>query len=128
MDRYDPLVAPTSRAWFALDEDARIALVRHHHAEAGIDLPAAQLHAVIHVVIENQLLTGVVEVQEAMARLQAEGLDRHDALHAVGQVLVKHIHAVLEGNASSGEPTEAYLADVRGQTRARWLAGRGDTP
>jgi hypothetical protein len=40
-----------------------------------------------HVVVENQVALGeATSVPEALDRLINEGLDRHDAVHAVGSV------------------------------------------
>jgi hypothetical protein len=53
-----------------------------------VRLPNAQLHAVIHVVVENQLALGEEVVVETLARLQREGLGRHDGVHAIGSFLL----------------------------------------
>jgi hypothetical protein len=46
-------------------------------------------HAANHVIVENQLAMGDATVVPAtLARLMQEGLDRHDAIHAIGSVLV----------------------------------------
>lgn len=83
LDEYDPDVAPAAREWLDLDESERMALVLDHHTRARV--PNARLHSAIHVVIENQLALGDPPVVgETLRRLQAEGLGRHDAIHAIG--------------------------------------------
>jgi hypothetical protein len=78
MTSYDPEVLPDAAEWLALDEGERITLVSAYHERNNILLPDAQLHAVIHVVVENQLAMGEATVIETRERLQKEGLGRHD--------------------------------------------------
>src|SRR2546422_10880001 len=84
LDAYDPEPAPSAANWLALDETERIDLVSSYHGRKKIRLPNSQLHAVIHVIVENQLALRESVVVDTLARLQSEGLSRHDALHAVG--------------------------------------------
>jgi hypothetical protein len=58
MQRYDPLKAPDPEAWLALDEQARIELVRDYHRRARIRLPNATVHAVLHAIVETQIGQG----------------------------------------------------------------------
>jgi hypothetical protein len=47
-----------------------------------------KLHAVMHVIIENQVALGdEVPAQRTLRRLMAEGLDRHQGIHAISSVL-----------------------------------------
>jgi hypothetical protein len=88
--RYDALRKPSPEGWLAADEEERLLAVLDYHRE--MDAPHAptpnpRLHASIHVVVENQLAAGdPPEVRETLERLMGEGLDRHEALHALGQV------------------------------------------
>ena len=92
MEAYDPLNAPDPDEWQSMDEDERITLVMEHHRESGVELPNEQLHAVVHVVVENQIALGdEMSAQATLERLMREGLDRHDAIHAVGSVLVDFV-------------------------------------
>ena len=79
--KYDPAVSPDPAEWLALDEGERIALVADYQRHAQIDLPNVNLHAMIHVVVEQQLAGQLEPVVSAFERLQREGLDRHDAVH-----------------------------------------------
>ena len=86
--RYDPFDAPDPAEWLALDEDERIQLVQDYHRRARVRLPNARLHASMHTVVENQIaLGGEIPVRRTVQRLMAEGLDRHEAIHAVAWVL-----------------------------------------
>src|SRR5215813_2177430 len=89
MDHYDPLQAPDPKEWLALDEGERIALADEYHRRAGIRLPKVQIHAAIHATVETQAALGdETPVRRTLDRLVSEGLDRHEAIHAVGSVLV----------------------------------------
>ena len=55
MDKYDPLVAPDPDEWLSLDEQERIILVGDYHDEVGVEVPNEELHAVVHVIVENQI-------------------------------------------------------------------------
>ena len=95
MRHYDPEVEPDPAEWLALDEQERIELVAAHHQAARIKLPNVQLHALTHVIVENQIAEGFETTVRAMARLMNEGLSRHDAVHAVGCVVAEHFFGAL---------------------------------
>ena len=86
MDRYNPELGPDANEWLQLDEDERLIPVEEYHRDARIFLPRKirQLHATIHVVVENQLALNDEPVVRALGRLVKEGLSRHDAVHAIG--------------------------------------------
>ncbi|MGY4511289.1 hypothetical protein [Bradyrhizobium sp. USDA 3650] len=46
------------------------------------------MHAVIHAVVESQIADRELPVRAAAQRLMSEGLDRHEAIHAIRSVLV----------------------------------------
>jgi hypothetical protein len=96
MSRYDPLKAPDSKQWLELDEQERIILVESYHKKARVVLPNHIMHASMHAVVENQLAEGLPVVQETLSRLMADGLDRHDAIHAIASVLAGHIWHLLQ--------------------------------
>lgn len=99
MKAYDIDTGPHASDWLTLDEDERLELVESYHRCKRIHVPRARAHAVIHVAVENQLALGEQVVVEALARLQADGLSRHDAVHAIGSVLAEHLHKLLAGEA-----------------------------
>jgi hypothetical protein len=121
MDRYDPLSAPDAAEWLETEEGDRIALVRHYHRRDRVKLPNALLHATMHVVVENQIAMGdQLSVACVVDRLQAEGLDRHEAVHAVGAVLTEHIHAVLTKGLRGIDPNRAFLDSLETLTAESW--------
>ena len=123
--RYDPLRTPKPKDWLALDEDERIHSVTRFHKAAREPLPNATVHACMHVVVENQAALGAeTPVAEAIARLLSEGLDRHDAVHAVGAVFARHYFDMMKGTSTSDPDAlrTAYFDEVRSLTAARWRA------
>jgi hypothetical protein len=124
MDSYSPDTSPTPADWLQTDEGDRIGLVAGYHRRKKIELPNAQLHAVIHVVVENQLALGEETVVNTLARLQGEGLSRHDALHAIGSVLAENLYELMrEEDASTAASYQQYLDRLRRLTAKDWRAG-----
>src|SRR5262245_52800889 len=124
MKSYDPETSPTPTDWLETDESARIELVSAYHRRRKIKLPNAQLHAVVHVVIENQIALGEAIVANTLTRLRAEGLSRHDALHAIGSVLAENLYELMqEDQSATDEPYRRYLERVQRLTAENWRAG-----
>jgi len=122
MQRYDPLKAPDPGKWLALDEQERIDLVRDYHRRARIKLPDATLHAVVHAIVESQIALGdQLSVRRTAQRLMDEGLDRHDAIHAVGSVLSEFIFDILTEPKLHAVPNAAYFAALERLTAEGWL-------
>jgi len=101
--QYDPARDPNPEDWLALDEDERLEAVLDFHQNSDEPLPESgdwMVHANFHVIVENQLaLNDPPEVRRALDRLIGEGLDRHQAIHAIGSVLASHVHRILGGNS-----------------------------
>jgi hypothetical protein len=85
------------------------------------ELPNLQLHAAMHAVVENQIAEEMQTVRDTVARLQAEGLSRHDALHAVASVLVGCLQALMQKGAQAAFEVEAYFQELRALTAESWL-------
>ena len=118
---YDPLLAPDPDGWQAMGEDERIALVLKHHREARVELPNAQAHAAVHVVVENQIALGdETSARATLERLIREGLDRHEAIHAIGSVLMELVQELL-GDAPRPEANARYDKELGMLTAAEWL-------
>jgi hypothetical protein len=126
--RYNPLVEPNYERWLEMDEMERIEVVRAYHKWARIKLPDARIHAVIHVTVENQIALGdETPVAETMERLMGEGLDRHEALHAVGSVLAGHLWQMMKDSSSQpSDPNEPYYQELRELTAQKWYDEYGD--
>jgi hypothetical protein len=98
--QYDPHQHVASEAWQALDESECIESVRQYHRQNRIRLANESLHATIHVIVENQVALGdTFAARAVLLRLIAEGLDRHEAVHAIGSVLSEQLFASLREEA-----------------------------
>jgi len=127
-DSYNPLVAPDKEEWLLLDESERIEMVKAFHKKHRIRLPNPQLHAGMHTVIENQLAEGEDAVVSAMDRLMAQGLDRHDAIHALSWVFAMQLAELMKSPSKSQESSlnDSYLAAVERVSAQDWLNSQAD--
>jgi hypothetical protein len=112
--RYEAAVAPEAGAWLGRDEQQRIGAVERFHRNVQVHPPMdnARLHALVHVVVENQLALGDPrETVAAMERLRAAGLSRHEALHAVGTVVFEELSQLThKGRGFDRDAMNAALA------------------
>ncbi len=105
---YDPLKEPNPKEWLEIDEQERIDSISEYHIKNNIKLPNLKVHAVLHTVVENQIALGdETPVKKTVARLVSEGLDRHDVLHVVAQVLISHMNN-MAGDGSSATNEDYY--------------------
>jgi hypothetical protein len=110
---YDPAVAPDPERWLALPEEERLGLVSAYHRRAGIFPPSEEMHASIHVTIENQIALGdELPVRRTVDRLMSEGLNRHEAVHAVGSVLTRQLFEVMQDPEARAVSKEDYNAAI----------------
>jgi hypothetical protein len=126
MNRYDPEIGPVPEEWLRVGEDERVDLIEQYHRDARIPLPksARHMHATIHAIVENQLaLEDQTIVRVTLNRLMNEGLARHDAVHAVGSVLVEHIYDMLHAESAKPDPHASYYAALEQLTAQKWRAG-----
>ncbi len=124
MGEYDPERGPDPEWWLSLDESERMNLVQGSPRNDE-ELPGSRLHAAIHLVVENQIAMGdKTPVAATLERLLAEGLGRHDAIHAIGSVLAKHIRQSTEYDSSAAvgvdEPSESYVRELLGLRAVKW--------
>ena len=134
MEYYDPHTDPEPASWLALDEGERVQRVLEFHEIEDEDLAAepgdegleeqaadrAMLHAMIHAVVENQLALEVTAVRDALRRLQGEGLDRHEAVHAIGSILARSIAEYLHQGELSAASDAAYHRALGELTAQGW--------
>ena len=74
-----------------------------------------------HVVVENQVALGeATSVSEALDRLINEGLDRHDAVHAIGSVLMRIIFDAVHERDSASDINAKYRQELATLTAANW--------
>ena len=125
--KYDPLVEPNSERWLEADETEKLHLVLDHHKQTSVELPNERLHALIHMVVENQVALGdETPVAQTLRRLMDEGLSRHDAIHAVGSVLADHIWELMSKGSEATNLGVDYFDEVRNLTAQKWFDKYGD--
>jgi hypothetical protein len=124
--RYDPALPPNREDWTELDEGERIALVSEYHRRAGIRVPNLRVHAAMHVTVENQVLMGEqTPVAATLTRLMTEGLDRHEAIHAIASVLAGVMFDAIKAQGSD-DLSAAYFREVAQLTAEKWRAQADD--
>jgi len=129
---YDPLVGPDPDDWLAASEERRLDVIEHYHRREGVVVvERIRAHAAFHAVVENQIAEGdQLPVRRILMRLMAEGLDRHEAIHAIGSVLAGHIHELLRDSGPQAGPSEqspdrdfnaSYFSELEELTAEGWL-------
>jgi hypothetical protein len=119
--QYDPDRHVDPDAWFDFEESARIEAVEEYHQRAKVRLANANLHATTHVIVENQVALGdAYPVQSVLFRLMEEGLSRHDAIHAIGQVLAERLFAGLREEGQPADLNAEYLEKLNRLTAESW--------
>ena len=120
MREYDPSASLDPEEWDLLDEDEKLAVVQQYHEQYDSDLPDLALHSLVHTIVENQIALGdELPVAATLARLEREGLDRHDAIHAIASILVGHLNEILSGSDANAVHEQYYEA-VTALTAESW--------
>jgi hypothetical protein len=122
--RYDPTEPPVPSEWLEADEGERLDAVLRHHRRARIRRGNVQAHSAIHVAVETQLAEGLQAAVRAMARLTEGGLDRHEAIHAIGSVVAEQLYEVLH-HQRAHDP-EAYAVELDRLTAESWRRSGGE--
>lgn len=123
--KYNPEKAPDPKKWRALEESQRLNAVSAYHRRLRVKLPNTDLHAAIHVIVENQLAAGFDLAADALDRLRAEGLDRYEAIHAIGSVLIGYVQSLMQEGASTPDPNGLYGNALRTLTARSWMEAFG---
>ena len=105
----------------AIREEARKAIIGSYTYDL-IENALSKRNPIRLVIIENQLALNDQIVVETLARLIRQGLDRHDAIHAIGAVLAEQLHA-LQSRGKNTAGNQAYYSRLRKLTAKRWLKG-----
>ena len=124
---YNPDASPDAASWLALPEAQRLRAVTHFHSVHKERAGGQKAHAAMHVIVENQIATGFGPTVQAMQRLLAQGLRRHEAIHAVGSVLAEHMHRALTATAATDPSVlqSAINRDIQALSAASWRADYG---
>ena len=119
--QYDADEQPDPDAWLELDEAERIDLVIDYHRRTGVQLENPEPHAIAHVVVENQVaLRDATPVPETLDRLMDEGLDRHDAVHAIGNIFMSIAFDTVHEQDDGGGVNAKYNRELAALTAAGW--------
>jgi len=121
MNRYDPNSPPDPTRWLELDEQERILLIEQFHRKVHGQAESRKAHSVIHAIVETQLaMNDPASAREALARLTGAGLDRHDAIHAMGSILAEHLFEALRGSSAEHISNDAYAQALSKLTATTW--------
>ena len=86
-----------------------------------MELPEEFTHALMHVVVENQIALGEeTPVEAVLCRLVDENLDRYDAVHAIASILVNHMFELMHGKDAALD-NDDYYAELEKLTAEKWL-------
>jgi len=122
--KYDPDTGVEPTGWLELDEAERLDLVLEYHRRARVKLPNLRMHATIHAIVEYQIAMGdEFPAARTVERLQAEGLDRHEAIHAVGSVVAEQIYDLVKKGIPAGDPNTLYSVKLERLTAETWRRG-----
>jgi len=128
LTRYDPDRAPDPQRWLAEDSGQKMEIIRRYHRRERIQAPNADAHAVIHEIVENQVAMGdEIPVAATLQRLMGEGLTRHEAVHAIGTVLLRYLDRLMR-NDEAKEANTAYYAELATTTADEWFALADEDP
>jgi hypothetical protein len=125
MTIYHPSKAPNPEDWLEMDESIRIQSVLDSHiaAQTEFEEGADKLHAIIHVIVENQNALNVESVSSTIEKLMRQGLSRHESIHAVGAVLSEGIYNSMNDGGSEFD-IKKYRWRLEKLTAKRWKKGQ----
>ncbi len=127
LDTYNPLIEPNKDEWLESSEYDRIDAVREFHENSDDDKfeenDALSIHSTLHVIVENQLAMGVELIPETIAKLTRQGLDRHEAIHAIGAIISEDIFYIVRGVKTDFSPKQ-YRRKLEKITAKRWRKGQ----
>jgi len=118
---YDPTLGPEPRRWLEIDQFEALLAVESYHLQKRLRRRSHGLraHAVIHASVENQLAEDDPPAAgKALLRLIAQGLDRHEAVHAIGSVLAEQLGRAVQADSFDHR---GYAAALGLLTAEVWL-------
>ena len=123
LDRYDPHEAPDPEAWLALSEEERLFLILDWHETTGqIGSNNRSMHASFHKIVENQVAErNPPLVAIRLRQLIVQGLDRHDAIHAIISCMAKRLASDMKRSEDTRFNIALYEAALRRLNAKSWL-------
>jgi hypothetical protein len=107
--------------------EIRAQVIREHaeHPHPTLDPKGLKAHLLVHELVEKQLREGEPpEAAAALARLLAEGLERHQAVHAIGLAATRHALAMIKNR--SGFDARAYARALQELSAAAYREMLGE--
>ena len=121
IDAYDPEVSPDPELWLATDELELEEIIMQYCMANEAELPDVYMHAHFHMAVENQVAMGdEIPVAGEFRRFMADGLSRHEAVHAIGWVLSKHMFGIVHNPAEGTDLDLKYYEKLKNFTVAQW--------
>lgn len=112
MHTYDPAKSPDRRQWLAMEEPDRINLVRKFHEAGGDAVENPTAHYGLNVTVETQIALDTPLVRQALGRLRKQGLSRHDGIHAIGNVIAKHMQNLIRSQYDPARDPNDYYGEM----------------
>src|SRR5213593_4719486 len=110
---YNPEGPIDAQKWLKIDESERLYLVQQYYRKKRVRLPNARLHAVIHVVVENQVALGAeIPVGGTLSGLMGEGLSLHDAIRGIGTILAGYFYELMQDGPQSTDANSTYYREL----------------
>ena len=124
---YDPESPPNPTEWLRLPEQERVRVVATFHMVHRLKSGSAKAHAALHAIVENQAATGFGPTVRALARLQSQGLTRHEAVHAVGTVVSRFMFAAMNTPSQTDSQSlhSSINESIEALDAASWRKGYG---
>ena len=118
---YNPHETPNAQEWINASEQETLDAILEYHMEHGFTAQAMLTHAGAHNIVENQLAEykDLYPIQETIDRLMSEGLDRHEAVHAIGAIIMSLMHEMVTGKMKKF-PEKRYIKELKTLTKAVW--------
>ncbi len=121
MLEYDPELGVDKETWLNADEGVRIDAVLQYHKDNNIRVPNIRIHAIVHQVVESQLAEGIELVQQKLDELMADGLSRHNAIHAIATALTGVLFNIMKNEPMVEDGNQAYFKKLASVTAKSWL-------
>lgn len=124
IDSYDPFDPPEPAVWLTLGEQDRMDRVLAYHHSVGDRGENEVMHCTLHVIVENQVAMGetMAPVREKLRQLMAQGLDRHQAVHAIAIVLARHMFRLSQNPTPAGDQQDRYFKELRRMNARKFVA------
>jgi hypothetical protein len=119
--KYDANKIIEAKYWLDQDEIDRSDAITEYHKKLKIKLPSIRLHTLFHLIVENQLAEGIKEVQNKLEELMVDGLNRHDAIHAIGSVLSEQMYIIMKEKPDKSDMNKEYFNKLSKLTAKSWL-------